>query len=108
LQQLSDVEFAMYMKIKEKKTSSPKKRPDELQKMFFKRAMKYAQDVFMKKRKNKRINMFYRHHFAEIAEKLGCSLLSFYHPNKYPCFYVGKLNQVQKLVKRRLIARTLG
>jgi len=32
----------MYMKIKEKKTASPKKRPDELQKMFFKRAMKYA------------------------------------------------------------------
>jgi hypothetical protein len=55
------------MKIKEKKAKSSKKRPDELQKMFFKRAMKYAQDVFMKKRKNKRINMFYRHHFAGVA-----------------------------------------
>jgi len=72
----------MYMKIKEKKTSSPKKRPDELQKMFFKRAMKFAQDVFLRRRKNKRINMFYRHHFGELAERLGLSLLHFYHPNK--------------------------
>jgi hypothetical protein len=81
------------MKIKEKKASSSKKRPDELQKMFFKRAMKYAEDVFMKKRKNKRINMFYRHHFAEVAERLRCSLLSFYHPNKYSCFDADRLIQ---------------
>jgi hypothetical protein len=75
------------MKIKEKKASSSKKRPDELQKMFFKRAMKYAEDVFMKKRKNKRIN------FAEVAERLRCSLLSFYHPNKYSCFDADRLIQ---------------
>jgi hypothetical protein len=30
------------MKIKERKNVAAKKRPDELQKMFFKRALKYA------------------------------------------------------------------
>lgn len=59
-----------------------KKRPDELQKMFFKRALKYAEDMFMKKRKTKRINMFYRHHFQEIAKKLDICITTFYHPNR--------------------------
>lgn len=96
LQQLSDVELAMFMKIKEKKVSAPQKRPDELQKMFFKRALKFAEDIFMRKRKTKRINMFYRHHFADVAEKLGCSLLNFYHPNKYYNTYFRQIKSGNK------------
>ena len=70
------------MKVKDKSKSSIK-RPDELQKMFFKRAVKYAENMFFRKKKSKRVNAFYKHYFEETAERLGCSILNFYHPNKY-------------------------
>ena len=41
LQQLSDIDLAILMKVKDK-SKTKTKRPDELQKMFFKRAIKYA------------------------------------------------------------------
>lgn len=85
LQQLSDIDLAILMKVKDKNIAKIK-RPDELQKMFFKRAVKYAQNQFFRKKKSKRVNMFYKHYFAEAAEKIGCSMLNFYHPNRFKSF----------------------
>lgn len=62
LQQLSDVDLAILMKVKDKSLCSAK-RPDELQKMFFKRAVKHAQKIFFKRKKSKRMNAFYKHYF---------------------------------------------
>jgi hypothetical protein len=70
--------------LKNKKCKA-KKRPDEYQKLFFKRAFKYAERVyFAKKGKNKsrKMSNFYHHHFETIATKMGVPLVNFYHPDK--------------------------
>jgi hypothetical protein len=61
-----------------------KKRPDEYQKLFFKRAFKYAEKEFFGKGKNKsrKMSSFYHHHFERIAARMGVPLVNFYHPDK--------------------------
>lgn len=61
-----------------------KKRPDEYQKLFFKRAFKYAEREFFGKSKNKsrKMSAFYHHHFEIIAQSMGIPLVNFYHPDK--------------------------
>jgi hypothetical protein len=61
-----------------------KKRPDEYQKHFFKRAFKYAEKEYFGKSKNKsrKMSAFYHHHFETIAQKMNVPLVNFYHPDK--------------------------
>lgn len=83
LQQLSEQERNALLQI-QNKPKEKKKRNDECQKLFYKKAFKYSEKKFFKKGRNKskRMNCFYHHHFDEIATSQRIPITMFYHPNR--------------------------
>lgn len=65
-----------------------KKRSDECQKMFYKKAFKYSENKYFCRYKNKNksksrvMSSFYHHHFDEVVERKGLPITTFYHPDK--------------------------
>ena len=62
-----------------------KKRPDEYQKLFYKRAFKFAEKQFFGKKsrnKSRKMSGFYHHYFGTTAQKMNVPLVNFYHPDK--------------------------
>lgn len=69
LQQLSEQERDVFEQV-QKKTQAIKKRPDEYQKLFYRRAFKFAEKkYFGKKGKNKsrKMSAFYHYYFGNTA-----------------------------------------
>jgi hypothetical protein len=69
----------------QRKTLSARKRPDEYQKLFYRRAFKYAEKEFFGKRnknKSRKMSNFYHHYFGNTAQKMNVPLVNFYHPDK--------------------------
>ena len=61
------------------------KRPDEFQKLFYRRAFKFAEREFFGKRcknKSRKMSCFYHHYFGATADTMNVPLLNFYHPDK--------------------------
>lgn len=84
MQQLSEHEKIILEEVK-KKTEFKTKRPDEYQKLFFKKAFKFAEHAFFRKNKknrSRRMSQFYHHHFDDAAKSFKIPLVNFYHPEK--------------------------
>jgi hypothetical protein len=83
LQQLNEQERIVLESVKTRNKKA-QKRPDEYQKLFFKRAFKYAEKEFFGKSKNKsrKMSSFYHHHFEVIGQSMGIPIVNFYHPDK--------------------------
>ena len=70
------------MKLKGKEGT---KRPDEYQKLFFKRAFKFAEKQYFGRRnknRSRKMSGFYHHHFEGVATRIGVPLVNFYHPDR--------------------------
>lgn len=84
LQQLAEDE-RMALEEVQRKTRTAKKRPDEYQKLFYRRAFKFAEKEFFGKRnknKSRKMSGFYHFHFESAAQKMNVPLINFYHPDK--------------------------
>lgn len=68
----------------QERVKNAKKRPDEYQKLFYKRAFKYAEKEYFGRSKNKSRKMsgFYHHHFGKVAKQMGVPIVNFYHPDR--------------------------
>jgi hypothetical protein len=83
LQQLPEHQRNVLYQI-QNKGKDKKKRADESQKLFYKRAFKYSESKFFKRCKNKsrKMSHFYHFHFDSISQLEGIPITQFYHPNK--------------------------
>ena len=84
LQQLSEQERLAVADVQEK-IEVGGKRPDEYQKLFYRRAFKFAEREFFGKRcknKSRKMSSFYHFYFGSTAQRMGIPLLNFYHPDK--------------------------
>lgn len=83
LQQLPEKEREAFEQV-QKKTASARKRTDEYQKLFYRRAFKFAEKQYFGVRKNKsrKMSSFYHFYFGPIAQTMNIPLVNFYHPDK--------------------------
>lgn len=111
LQQLNDVEKAFLLKLKEKKDTKKieesdeisflnenhlnfnnrKKRMEENQKLFFKKAFSFIDNNFFRtkiknkkkiQKRHKNYEEFYQFYFGEISKTIGVQIENFFHPQK--------------------------